>query len=137
LSEDSSSNGEKEKKDLSLIQCFKCKELGHYSTLKTCPMNKKQDVENTQDKTTFATATWQREQEVGMFLMQEVLEEHVINNVTQVQGLLPTEIYRNFVRSCSKCKHYESKSVKKCETCGEKDQSERSRWCTNGSGACR
>ena len=27
-----------------------------------------------------------------MFLTQEVMEEHVINNVTQTQGLLPTEI---------------------------------------------
>jgi len=93
-SEDSSSsNGEKEKKDLSHIQCFKCKEFGHYSTLKTCPMNKKnQDAESSQDKVTFANATWQTEQEAGMFLTQEVLEEHVVNNATQAQGLLPTEI---------------------------------------------
>jgi len=27
-----------------------------------------------------------------MFLTQEVMEEHVINNATQTQGLLPTEI---------------------------------------------
>jgi hypothetical protein len=49
-SEDSgSSNCGKDKKDLSHIQCFKCKEYGHYSTSKTCPMNKKnQDSEGSQ-----------------------------------------------------------------------------------------
>jgi hypothetical protein len=88
-----SSNGEKEKKDLSHIQCFKCKEYGHYSTSKSCPMNKKnQDAESSQDRATFANATWQTEQEAGMFMTQEVMEEHVVNNVMQAQGLLPTEI---------------------------------------------
>jgi hypothetical protein len=95
-SEDSGSSDKKEKKDLSHIQCFKCKEFGHYSTLKLCPMNKKnQDVENMQDKTTSANATWQAEQEAGMFLTQEVIEEHVVNNAMQAQGLLPTKILLN------------------------------------------
>jgi hypothetical protein len=89
----SSSNGKKEKKDLSHIQCFKCKEYGHYSRSKLCPMNKKnQDADSSQDRATFANATWQTEQEAGMFMTQEVMEEHVINNATQAQGLLPTEI---------------------------------------------
>jgi hypothetical protein len=56
-------------------------------------MNKKnQDAGSTKDKASFANATWQTEQEAGMFMMQEVMEEHVVNNATQVQGLLPTEI---------------------------------------------
>jgi hypothetical protein len=89
----SSSTGEKEQKDLSHIQCFKCKEYGHYSTSKLCPMNKKkQGVENSQDRATFANATWQTEQEAGMFMTLEVMKEHVVNNATQAQGLLPTEI---------------------------------------------
>jgi hypothetical protein len=89
-SEDSdSSNGGKDKKDLLHIQCFKCKEFGHYSTSKTCLMNKKnQDTEGSQEKATFANAIWQTEQEPGMVLTQEVMEEHVANNVTQAQGLL-------------------------------------------------
>jgi hypothetical protein len=88
-----SSNGEKDQKDLSHIQCFKCKEFGHYSTSKACPMNKKnQDAGSTKDKVSFANATWQTEQEAGMFMTQEVMEEHIVNNATQAQGLLPTEI---------------------------------------------
>ncbi len=80
-------------KDLSHIQCFKCKEYGHYLTSKLCPMNKKkQATENSQDRATFANATWQTEQEAGMFMTLEVMEEHVVNNATQAQGLLPTEI---------------------------------------------
>jgi len=91
--DDSSGTGEKEQKDLSHIQCFKCKEYGHYSTSKLCPMNKKkQTSENSQEKASFANATWQTEQEAGMLMMQEVMEEHVMNNATQAQGLLPTEI---------------------------------------------
>jgi len=97
-----SSNGEKETKDLSHIQCFKCKEFGHYSTSKSCPMNKKnQDAENSQDRATFANATWQTEQEAGMFMTQEVTEEHIMNNVTQAQGLLPTEILLDNVANIS------------------------------------
>jgi len=58
----SSSNRKKETKDLSHIQCFKCKEYGHYSTSKLCPMNKKNQVaESSQDRATFANATWQTE----------------------------------------------------------------------------
>lgn len=84
-SSSSSTNG-KEQKDLSHIQCFKCKEYGHYSTSKSCPMHKKkQTAENSQERTSFANATWETEQEAGMFMTQEVMEEHV-------QGLLPTEI---------------------------------------------
>ena len=75
------------------IQCFKCKEYGHYSTSKLCPMNKKkQTSENSQEKASFANATWQTEQEAEMFMTQEVMEEHVMNNATQAQGLLSTEI---------------------------------------------
>jgi hypothetical protein len=55
----SSSTSEKEQKDLSHIQCFKCKEYGHYSTSKLCPMNKKkQTSENSKEKASFANATW-------------------------------------------------------------------------------
>ena len=86
-------SGEKEPRDLSHIQCFKCKEYGHYSTSKSCPVNKKKQAEeNSQDRTTFANATWQAEQEAGMFTTLEVVEEHVVNKATQAQGLLPTEI---------------------------------------------
>jgi hypothetical protein len=47
------------RKDLLHIQCFKCKEYGHYSTSKLCPMNKKkQATENSQDRATFANAMW-------------------------------------------------------------------------------
>jgi len=63
------------------------------STSKLCPMNKKKQAgENSQERATFVKATWQTEQEAGMFMTLEVMEEHVINNATQAQGLLPTEI---------------------------------------------
>jgi len=56
-------------------------------------MNKKNQVaESSQDRATFANATWQTEQEAGMFMTLEVMKEHVVNNATQAQGLLPTEI---------------------------------------------
>jgi hypothetical protein len=56
-------------------------------------MNKKnQDLEGSQERATIANATWQTEQEAGIILTQEVMEEHVVNNATQAQGLLPTEI---------------------------------------------
>jgi hypothetical protein len=65
--DDSSGTGEKEQKDLSHIQCFKYKEYGHYSTSKLCPMNKKkQTSENSQEKASFANATWQTEQEANV-----------------------------------------------------------------------
>jgi len=85
-------NGEKEKKDLSHIEYFKCHEFGHYSTTKECPMYPKNKAKNPQDMATFANATWQAEQEAGMYMTQEIIEEHVVNNATQAQGLLPTEI---------------------------------------------
>jgi hypothetical protein len=52
---------------------------------------KKQGIENSQDRATFVNATWQTEQEAGMFMTLEVMKEHVVNNATQAQGLLPTE----------------------------------------------
>jgi hypothetical protein len=98
-------------------------------------MNKKnQDTEGSQDRATFANATWQTEQEAGMFLTQEVMEEHVVNNATQAQGLLPPKILLDNVANICVMK---PEAAKKCETCREKDQSKRSRRRTDGSRARR
>jgi len=36
-----------------------------------------------------------------MFMTQEVMEEHVVNNATQAEGLLPTEILLDNVANIS------------------------------------
>jgi hypothetical protein len=98
-------------------------------------MNKKnQDAGSTKDKASFANATWQTEQEAGMFMTQEVMEEHVVNNATQVQGLLPTEI---LLDNAAKISVMNPRLLKKCETSRKKNQSEGSRRRTNGSGSDR
>jgi hypothetical protein len=81
---------QKVSKDLSHIECFKCKQPGHYSTSKECPFhpeNKKNKA-----KAGFINNTW-ADAVMCIFMMMQVendLEEHVINNaVHMTQGLLP------------------------------------------------
>jgi hypothetical protein len=87
-----SKKGQKVPKDLSHIECFKCKQPGHYSTSKECPLhpeNKKNKA-----KAGFVNNTW-ADAETCIFTTLQVdeLEEHVINNAVHVtQGLLPTEV---------------------------------------------
>jgi hypothetical protein len=85
--------GQKVPKDLLHIECFKCKQPGHYSTSKECPLhpeNKKNKA-----KAGFINNTW-ADADMCIFTMMQAendLEEHMINNAVHVtQGLLPTEV---------------------------------------------
>jgi hypothetical protein len=77
-------------KDLSHIQCFKCKEFGHYSTSKDCPehASKKRNQEAQANGT---WGEWQEEFEAGMFMTQAVHTfDHAL--VYMTQGLTSTEV---------------------------------------------
>jgi len=79
-------------KDLSHIECFRCKEPGHYSSSKECPLHpSKQKTESGA-----VNSTWQ-EYEASIYttvrIKEEELEEHTVANAVHVtQGLLPTEV---------------------------------------------
>jgi hypothetical protein len=80
-------------KDLSHIECFRCKQPGHYSTSKECPLhpdNKKQKA-----KAGFINTTW-ADNETSIFVTiyeEGEHEEHMINNAVHVtQGLKPTKV---------------------------------------------
>jgi hypothetical protein len=71
-------------KDLSHIECFRCKEKGHYSTSKDCPLHpsKKQDTGG------IVNSTW--EEEAGMFAM--IQEDTQEGSVDMTKGLQPYEV---------------------------------------------
>jgi hypothetical protein len=83
-------------KDLLHIESFRCKQPGHYSTSKDCPLhpeNKKQKA-----KQGFIITTWaDNETSIFMTIYEEgEHEEHVINNAVPVtQGLKPTDVLRD------------------------------------------
>jgi len=75
------------------IECFRCKQPGHYFTSKECPFhpdNKKQ-----KSKAGFINTMW-ADNKTSTFVMiyeEGEHEEHVINNAVHVtQGLKPTEV---------------------------------------------
>lgn len=70
-------------KHLSHIECFRCKEKGHYSTSKECPLH---PSHKKQDTTAFANSSWE-EYEAGIYTTFCV--ECI---VYMMQGLLPTEV---------------------------------------------
>jgi hypothetical protein len=84
--------GQKVPKDIWHIECFKCKQPGHYSTSKECPLhpeNKKNKAKAGLFNNTWADA------ETCIFTTLQVddSKEHVINNaVHMTQGLLPTKV---------------------------------------------
>jgi hypothetical protein len=89
----SAEDGEKKTpKDLSHIECFRCKEPGHYSSSKDCPLHPSmQKVESRA-----VNSTWQ-EYEASIYttvrMEEEELEEHTAMNAVHVtQGLFPTEV---------------------------------------------
>jgi hypothetical protein len=79
-------------KDLSHIECFRCKDPGHYLSSKDCPLHpSKQKTESGA-----VNSTWQ-EYEASIYatvrIEEEELEEHTVTNAVHVtQGLLPTEV---------------------------------------------
>jgi hypothetical protein len=50
---------QKETKDLSHIQCFRCKEFGRYSTSPDCPKKKEQATAMVTTEDTFCHSTWE------------------------------------------------------------------------------
>jgi len=58
----------KEEKDQSHIECYRCKEFGHYSMSKECPLHSKNQAIKGKEASGFANATWQEEQGASMFL---------------------------------------------------------------------
>ncbi len=89
----SAEDGEKKTpKDLSHIECFRCKEPSHYSSSKDCPLHPSmQKVESRA-----VNSTWQ-EYEASIYttvrMEEEELEEHTAMNAVHVtQGLFPTEV---------------------------------------------
>jgi hypothetical protein len=89
----SAEDGEKKTpKDLSHIECSRCKEPGDYSSSKDCPLHpSKQKAESRA-----VNSTWQ-EYEASIYttirIEEEEMEEHTVTNAVHVmQGLLPTEV---------------------------------------------
>jgi hypothetical protein len=89
----SAEDGEKKNpKDLLHIECFRCKEPGHYSSSKDCPLHpSKQKAESRA-----VSSTWQ-EYEASMCttvrIEEEEMEEHMVTNAVHImQGLLPMEL---------------------------------------------
>jgi hypothetical protein len=80
-------------KDLLHIECFRCKQTGHYSTSKECPLHP--DNEKPKAKAGFINNTWADNKKsffVTIYKEGEP-EEHVINNTAHItQGLKPTEV---------------------------------------------
>jgi len=80
-------------KDLLHIKCFRCKETGHYSTSKECPLHP--DNKKMKAKAVFVNTTW-ADGDTRIFIMIQMegeLEEHIVDNAVHVtQGLLPTEV---------------------------------------------
>jgi hypothetical protein len=81
-------DGQKKPKDLSHIQCFKCKEYGHYSTSPDCP--KKQEQARAHLTT---EETWE-EYEANVFMTVTArIAEHTINEaVHMTRTLKPTDV---------------------------------------------
>jgi len=89
----SAEDGEKKTpKDLSHIKCFRCKDPGHYSSSKACPLHpSKQKAESRA-----VNSTWQQ-YEASIYttirMEEEEMEEHTVTNAVHItQGLLPMEV---------------------------------------------
>jgi hypothetical protein len=89
----SAEDGEKKTpKDLSHIECFRCKEPSHYSSSKDCPLHP--SMQKAESRA--VNSTWQ-EYEASIYttvrMEEEELEEHTAMNAVHVtQVLLPTEV---------------------------------------------
>jgi nitrous oxide reductase len=86
---------QKQPKDLSQIQCFRCKEFGHYSTSPDCPKKQKQEqataMVTTED--TLCHSTWE-EYEASIFAMrteqEPEIEEYTVEKAVHVTRELKT-----------------------------------------------
>ncbi len=80
----SDDSNQKVPKDLSHIECFRCKEFGHYSTSKDCPLYQEKKAEAN------VNGTWGGwEDYAGIFT---TIKEEQQGSVYMTKGLSPTEV---------------------------------------------
>jgi hypothetical protein len=94
----------KEAKDQSHIECYRCKEFGHYSMSKECPLHSKNQAIKGKEASGFANATWQEEQGASMFLSivdneTGEVQEYEVNNAMQQQGVTSVQANNCVCRS--------------------------------------
>jgi hypothetical protein len=75
------------------IQCFKCKEYGHYATSPDCPKKQEQANALVTTEETYCHSTWE-EYEVNIFAMvTREIKEHSVNKAVHMTcGLKTTDV---------------------------------------------
>jgi hypothetical protein len=71
-------NDGKEKKDRSQLECWNCKEKGHFSS----KYPKKKDDKQNKDSQGFMNATWQEEHRIFCTMVE--LQEYIVNNAVNI-----------------------------------------------------